>query len=171
METATLVRRLLPREQMDHVDPVATVLDVVDGFCGRAGPAAARPERQRHRADLPERLGAARPAGRLPAAAVPADRRYQHGHVSAPLDADRWTWNVSDRVETGVARCGRCRYYSATIIQMSGFYDTSMAIWLSALIASINFVCTFIGLHLVERVGRRSLTLISLAGTLSTYTS
>lgn len=55
-------------------------------------------------------------------------------------------------------------YYSATIIQMAGFYDTTQAIWLSALVASVNFVCTFIGVYLVERVGRRRLTLASLLG-------
>ncbi len=55
-------------------------------------------------------------------------------------------------------------YYSATIIQMAGFYDTSKAIWLSALVASVNFICTFLGLYLVERVGRRRLTLGSLLG-------
>ena len=48
---------------------------------------------------------------------------------------------------------------------MAGFYNTSMAIWLAALVAAINFLCTFVGLYLVERVGRRRLTLISLAGT------
>jgi len=47
---------------------------------------------------------------------------------------------------------------------MAGFYDTTQAIWLSALVASVNFVCTFIGVYLVERVGRRRLTLASLLG-------
>ena len=55
-------------------------------------------------------------------------------------------------------------YYSGTIIQMAGFYDTSKAIWLTALVASVNFVCTFIGIYLVEKVGRRRLTLGSLFG-------
>ena len=55
-------------------------------------------------------------------------------------------------------------YYSATIIQMAGFYDTAKAIWLSALVASVNFLCTFIGIYLVEKVGRRRLTLGSLLG-------
>lgn len=55
-------------------------------------------------------------------------------------------------------------YYSATIIQMSGVYNKSIAIWLSAATAAVNFVFTFIGLFLVERIGRRLLTLLSLAG-------
>lgn len=55
-------------------------------------------------------------------------------------------------------------YYSATIIQMAGFYDTAKAIWLSALVASVNFICTFLGIYLVEKVGRRRLTLGSLLG-------
>ncbi|XP_065313731.1 proton myo-inositol cotransporter-like isoform X2 [Gordionus sp. m RMFG-2023] len=55
-------------------------------------------------------------------------------------------------------------YYSATIIEMSGVRDKSKAIWLSAATAFVNFVCTFLGLYLVEKIGRRTLTLFSLAG-------
>ncbi|KAI1306077.1 Proton myo-inositol cotransporter [Halotydeus destructor] len=39
-------------------------------------------------------------------------------------------------------------YYSATIIQMSGVYDKSTAVWMAAITAMINFLCTFIGLYL-----------------------
>lgn len=63
-----------------------------------------------------------------------------------------------------IAGINTVMYYSATIIQMAGFYDTAKAIWLSALVASVNFVCTFIGIWLVDRMGRRRLTLISLFG-------
>lgn len=56
------------------------------------------------------------------------------------------------------------RYYSASIIRMSGVKDESMAIWISAGVAAVNFVCTFIGLFLVDRAGRRKLTLISYLG-------
>lgn len=63
-----------------------------------------------------------------------------------------------------IAGINTVMYYSATIIQMAGFYDTAKAIWLSALVASVNFVCTFLGIYLVEKVGRRRLTLGSLLG-------
>lgn len=63
-----------------------------------------------------------------------------------------------------IAGINTVMYYSATIIQMAGFYDTTKAIWLSALVASVNFLFTFVGLYLVERVGRRRLTLGSLFG-------
>lgn len=63
-----------------------------------------------------------------------------------------------------IAGINTVMYYSATIIQMAGFWDTSKAIWLSALVASVNFLCTFVGLYLVEKVGRRRLTLGSLLG-------
>ena len=55
-------------------------------------------------------------------------------------------------------------YYSATIIQMSGVHNKSTAVWLAAGTAAVNFIFTFVGLVLVERIGRRLLTLISLGG-------
>ncbi|KAG7391571.1 hypothetical protein PHYBOEH_006655 [Phytophthora boehmeriae] len=55
-------------------------------------------------------------------------------------------------------------YYGATIIQMAGFTDPTTAIWLSALISFSNFIFTFVGIYLVDRAGRRLLTLGSLAG-------
>uniref|UniRef100_A0A8C6YCM2 Proton myo-inositol cotransporter n=1 Tax=Naja naja TaxID=35670 RepID=A0A8C6YCM2_NAJNA len=57
------------------------------------------------------------------------------------------------------------RYYSATIMQMSGVRDDRLAIWLAALTAFTNFIFTLVGVWLVEKVGRRKLTLGSLAGT------
>ncbi|XP_028903071.1 proton myo-inositol cotransporter [Ornithorhynchus anatinus] len=56
-------------------------------------------------------------------------------------------------------------YYSATILQMSGVEDDRMAIWLSSVTAFTNFIFTLVGVWLVEKVGRRKLTLGSLAGT------
>ncbi|RMC10323.1 hypothetical protein DUI87_13125 [Hirundo rustica rustica] len=53
-------------------------------------------------------------------------------------------------------------YYSATILQMSGVEDDRLAIWLAALTAFINFIFTLVGVWLVERMGRRKLTLGSL---------
>ena len=55
-------------------------------------------------------------------------------------------------------------YYSATIIGMSGIRNKELAVWLAAAVAGVNFVTSFIGLYLVEKIGRRLLTLISLAG-------
>ena len=55
-------------------------------------------------------------------------------------------------------------YYSATIISMAGVTNDSAAIWISAGVASVNWLCTFIGLFLVERIGRRTLLLMSLTG-------
>ena len=56
-------------------------------------------------------------------------------------------------------------YYSATIIYMSGMVtDPSSAIWLAALTAAVNFGATLIGLFSIERIGRRLLALVSVAG-------
>lgn len=55
-------------------------------------------------------------------------------------------------------------YYSATIIQMSGVRDDTLAIWLAAAVASMNFFGSGIGIYLVERLGRRTLSLLSMAG-------
>ncbi|XP_070686601.1 proton myo-inositol cotransporter-like isoform X2 [Pempheris klunzingeri] len=56
-------------------------------------------------------------------------------------------------------------YYSATILQMAGVRDDKQAIWLAAATSASNFVFTLVGVWLVERVGRRKLTLGSLLGT------
>ncbi|TMW65062.1 hypothetical protein Poli38472_009229 [Pythium oligandrum] len=55
-------------------------------------------------------------------------------------------------------------YYGATIIQMAGFNDPGTAIWLAAVVSFSNFIFTFVGIYLVDRAGRRLLTLGSLAG-------
>ena len=47
---------------------------------------------------------------------------------------------------------------------MSGVRSSSLAIWLAAVVAFVNFIFTFVGLYLVERIGRRALTLGSLIG-------
>ncbi|XP_067860917.1 proton myo-inositol cotransporter-like isoform X1 [Heptranchias perlo] len=56
-------------------------------------------------------------------------------------------------------------YYSATILQMSGVQDDKLAIWLAAVTAFTNFIFTLVGVWLVEKAGRRNLTLVSLTGT------
>ena len=63
-----------------------------------------------------------------------------------------------------------CRYYSGTIVVMAGFTDTTMAIWITAIISFFGFTFTAISMCFVERAGRRGLTLFSLiaiAGTLA----
>ena len=47
---------------------------------------------------------------------------------------------------------------------MSGVKDVSTAIWLASLTAFINFAFTLVGLYLVDKIGRRKLTLGSLLG-------
>ncbi|KAM9376921.1 proton myo-inositol cotransporter-like isoform 1-T2 [Pholidichthys leucotaenia] len=56
-------------------------------------------------------------------------------------------------------------YYSATILQMAGVRDDKQAIWLAAATSATNFVFTVVGFWLVDRVGRRKLTIGSLSGT------
>lgn len=55
-------------------------------------------------------------------------------------------------------------YYSAQILTMAGFAGAGQAIWLAALVAGANFAFTLCGLALVDRVGRRRLTLVSISG-------
>ena len=47
---------------------------------------------------------------------------------------------------------------------MAGVRSTRTAIWLSAFTSSVNFIFTLAGLYLVEKMGRRPLTLLSLLG-------
>ncbi|XP_077868444.1 proton myo-inositol cotransporter-like [Saccoglossus kowalevskii] len=55
-------------------------------------------------------------------------------------------------------------YYSATIIKMSGVKDDNFAIWLAAVVGFTNFLFTGVGLYLVEKIGRRKLSLGSMMG-------
>ena len=54
-------------------------------------------------------------------------------------------------------------YYSATIMRQAGF-DSRSAIWLSAGTSLCNFTGSLVGLNLVDKLGRRPLTLLSLLG-------
>ncbi|XP_024911734.1 proton myo-inositol cotransporter-like isoform X2 [Cynoglossus semilaevis] len=56
-------------------------------------------------------------------------------------------------------------YYSATILQMAGVRDDKQAIWLTTVTSATNFVFSLVGVWLVDKVGRRKLTLGSLLGT------
>lgn len=48
---------------------------------------------------------------------------------------------------------------------MAGIRDDKQAIWLTAATSGSNFVFTLLGVWLVDRLGRRKLTLGSLLGT------
>lgn len=54
-------------------------------------------------------------------------------------------------------------YYSGSILRMSGF-PSRLAIWLVCVPFAVNFLATFLGIYLVERAGRRILTLGSFVG-------
>lgn len=54
-------------------------------------------------------------------------------------------------------------YYSASILKLAGF-PVELAIWLVCVPNAVNCLCTFIGIWLVERSGRRWLTIISMIG-------
>jgi SP family myo-inositol transporter-like MFS transporter 13 len=55
-------------------------------------------------------------------------------------------------------------YYTATMVQMSGVYDKTMAVWISAGINVLYVAFTATGIYLVERIGRRILLIISIIG-------
>jgi SP family myo-inositol transporter-like MFS transporter 13 len=58
-------------------------------------------------------------------------------------------------------------YYSARILMMSGISkDMTMILWLSALVSAINFFASFLGMALIDRLGRRILALGSYTGIL-----
>ncbi|XP_075250865.1 proton myo-inositol cotransporter-like isoform X2 [Convolutriloba macropyga] len=54
-------------------------------------------------------------------------------------------------------------YYSASILLSSGIGTTSEVIWLAVIPAAANFIFTFAGMALIERIGRRKLGFGSLA--------
>lgn len=57
-------------------------------------------------------------------------------------------------------------YYTATIVQMAGVHDKSMAVWIAAAIDAVYTIFTAAGIYLVEKIGRRPLLLTSLFGTI-----
>ncbi|ETW00560.1 hypothetical protein, variant [Aphanomyces invadans] len=108
---------------------------------------------------------------------------WAHMHVVRSTNASRPSWSSSAWSEMHhpavlralVLGCGlqilqqlcginTVMYYGAPIMQMAGFSQPSTAIWLAAVVAFSNFAFTFVGIYLVDRLGRRPLTLGSLAG-------
>lgn len=55
-------------------------------------------------------------------------------------------------------------YYGPTIFMKAGFQSNASAIFGSVLIGLINLIFTFVGIALVDKVGRKSLLLIGLTG-------
>ena len=55
-------------------------------------------------------------------------------------------------------------YYTASIIEMSGVHEVTNAIWWSAAVNLVFVICSAVGSYLVEKMGRRPLMLVSMAG-------
>lgn len=55
-------------------------------------------------------------------------------------------------------------YYSPTIVQMAGFSSNQLALLLSMIVAAMNAAGTIVGIHFIDRCGRRRLALTSLVG-------
>lgn len=55
-------------------------------------------------------------------------------------------------------------YYTASIFQMSGIHSKPKALLMSCATSFVNFIFTLVGFGLVEKIGRRKLTLSSLFG-------
>jgi MFS family permease len=55
-------------------------------------------------------------------------------------------------------------YYAPTIFRFAGFASASSAILASVGIGAVNVVFTIVAMYLIDRVGRRPLLLVSLAG-------
>lgn len=55
-------------------------------------------------------------------------------------------------------------YYTPTILQMAGFQSASSAILATVLVGAVNLGATIVSLLLLDRVGRRPLLLLGIAG-------
>lgn len=139
-----------------HQSPPRSDADVPAVTCSLVPPRMCR--RSGYSADPSPRPHSQGADGRLRPADVPAAERDKHGHVSRPLPC------CHPRVPPQSRPVPLSRYYSATILQMAGIRDDKRAIWLTAATSGCNFVFTLLGVWLVDRLGRRKLTLGSLFG-------
>ncbi len=55
-------------------------------------------------------------------------------------------------------------YYAPTILNFAGFSSASVAILASVGVGIVNVLLTLVAMQLIDRVGRRPLLLVSLAG-------
>ena len=86
-------------------------------------------------------------------------RVWAHKYIRKALIVGIWLQMIQQL--TGI---NTVMYYSATIIQMSGVHDKKLAVWFASITSVVNSITAFCGLFFVEKVGRRRLTLGSLAG-------
>ena len=83
--------------------------------------------------------------------------------ISKPWILKSLALGMSLQISQQLIAINTVMYYSSTILTLAGF-STSSAIWLSVLVSGANFLFTFLGIYLVDRIGRRKLTLWSIAG-------
>ena len=55
-------------------------------------------------------------------------------------------------------------YYSPTIVQLAGFASNQIALKLSLIVAAMNAIGSILGIFLIDRCGRKMLSLTSLFG-------
>ncbi len=84
--------------------------------------------------------------------------------------ADLWAVRRQLRLGVGLATLQQLvgintiMYYSASILKDARLGSDELVIWLAAPVAAAQLVGCLLGMHLIDRVGRRSLVLFSLAG-------
>ena len=86
--------------------------------------------------------------------------------ISKPWILKSLVLGMSLQISQQLIAINTVMYYSSTILTLAGF-GTKSAIWLSVLVASANLIFTFLGIYLVDKIGRRGLTLWSIFGSTS----